>query len=134
MFRRKILPVPLRPHYEVFLAQAERVEKARQALLSCLPVGRVDPAPIPVGLDLLSDELNEVRRKLPAWRVDVIEADWKACVASVDEALAGVPRAREVAETTTELEELLGAVTDVVEPLDAWGQAERAWLRLRVRA
>lgn len=133
MFRRKHMPEPLAGPWEVFRAQAERVEQARQALLGCLPVGRVDPAPVPVGLDLLRDELAEVRGGLGGWRVDEVAEHWRRCAAAVDEALAEIPAAREVARTTTELEELLDAVTDVVEPLDAWGDAERAWLRLRVR-
>lgn len=128
------MPVELRPAWETFIVQAERVEHARQALLRCLPVGRVEPAPVPVGLDLLRDELRAVREEMDAWRVPVAEEDWQACRAAVDEALDGIEHARHVAETTSELEELLGAVADVVEPLDVWGGAERHWLRRRVRA
>lgn len=133
MLRRKIIPVELRPAWEAFQAQAEQVEQARQALLGCLPVGRVEPAPVPVGLDLLRDELVEVRGRLEAWRVSAVEDHWQACRDAVDEALEGVEHAREVATSTGELEELLEAISEVVEPLDAWADAERHWLRLRVR-
>lgn len=103
-------------------------------MLSCLPVGRVDPAPVPVGLDVLHDELLAVQRQLPQWRVEVVEQHWRSCSAAVQEALAAIPDAKDVAATTTELEELLGAVADVVEPLgDAWQAAERHWLTLRER-
>ena len=133
MFRRRKLPADLAPAYEAFSAQAERVEAARRALLSCLPVGRVDPVPVPVGLDLVADELRAVREDLDVWRVPPLEQAWGACLDAVDEALAAVPTAHHVAVTTTELEVLLGAVGDVVEPLDSWGDAERAWHRLRAR-
>ena len=134
MFRRKTMPPQLRPAHAAFEAQAGRVEGARQALLSCLPVGRVDPAPVPVGLDLLRDELTAVRAELGAWRVPEVEREWLACRTAVEEAFAGFDEAHRVATGSTELEQLLEAVGDVVEPLDAWADAERAWLALRVRA
>lgn len=134
MLRRKRMPTEFEPAFQAFRAQAERVEQARSALLSCLPVGRVDPAPVPVGLDLLRDELTAVSGELDAWRHDAITAHWAACSSATREALAALPDAHRVATSSTELEELLGAVGDVVEPLDAWHDAERAWLALRVRA
>lgn len=133
MRRRKTLPEHLVSTWEAFVAQAERVEAARSALLACLPVGRVDPAPIPVGLDLVRDELAAVRDAMGVWHVDEVAQQWAACRESIDEALGAVEPAREVAATTGELEELLEAVGDVVEPLDAWASAEVAWRRLRTR-
>jgi hypothetical protein len=134
VFGRKTLPAHLQAPYAMFLAQAERVEAARKALLGCLPVGRVDPAPVPVGLELLRDELRAVMGELPAWRVGEVEPAWQAVAAAVRESEEAVDEAARVASTTTELEELLGAVGEVVEPLDAWGDAERVWLRLRRRS
>lgn len=133
MRRRKQMPSDLAPAWAAFQAQAERVEQARAALLSCLPVGRVEPAPIAVGLDLLHDELDAVAPDLGAWRVPPVEGHWTACRAALDEAVEAIPEAHEVAATTGELEELLDAVGDVVAPLDAWHDAERHWLRLRIR-
>lgn len=127
------MPPSLRPAWDAFGAQALRVEQARQALLRCLPVGRVEPAPIGLGLDLLRDELHAVAAELEAWRVTEAETDWQACRASIDEALEQIEPARAVALATGELEILLGAVGDVVEPLDAWATAERNWLRRRTR-
>lgn len=131
MLRRKQMPAFLVPAWDEFHAQAARIEQARSALLGCLPVGRVDPAPVSVGLDLLRDELTRVAQDLPAWRREEVAAQWEACRLAVDEALGAVDDAHRVAASTGELEELLGAVSDVVEPLDAWSDAERAWLRLR---
>lgn len=128
------MPAALQQPWEVFRAQAERVEAARHALLGCLPIGRVDPAPVPVGLDTLEAELAGVAGELDAWRVDQVEQAWQRCRAAVEEAAAAVPVARRVVARTGELEELLDAVTTVVEPLDAWHEAEAAWLRLRRRA
>ena len=133
MLRRKEIPTDLRPAFDAFGAQAERVEAARAALLSCLPVGRVEPVPVPVGLDVIVEELHVVRDEMRAWRNDAVEKDWQACRDSIEESLAAVDDARRVAAESAELEELLEAVGEVVEPLDAWHTAERRWLSLRTR-
>ena len=133
MFSRKRLSEDLVGPFAVFCEQAERVENARQALLSCLPVGRVDPVPIPVGLDLVADEVAAVREDMDAWRVPPVEDHWEHCRRAMDEAEKAIPAARDVAASTGELEELLDAVGEVVEPLDAWHDAERHWRSLRRR-
>jgi hypothetical protein len=134
MIRRKTMPASLAPVWGIFSEQAERVQNARGVVLSCLPVGRVDPAPVPVGLEVLRDELLALRPELPRWRVPAVEDHWQACDAAIAEALDAIPHATHVAQTTTELEDLLGAVADVVEPLgDAFQAAERHWLSLRER-
>lgn len=131
--RRKTIPPSLRPAWEAFQAQVDRVAAARRALLSCLPVGRVDPVPVPVGLDLIRDELDAVAAELDSWRRPEVEAEWQQCRAALDEARSAIAPAHEVAASSGELEELLEAVGEVVEPLEAWQAAERAWLALRVR-
>jgi hypothetical protein len=133
MFRRKTMPSHLVRRWEAFQAQASRVEAARRALLGCLPVGRVDPAPVPVGLDLLSDELAAVRAEMDVWKTAEVAQAWEACRDAIDEALGAIPHAHEVAKASGELEELLGAVSDVVEPLEAWAAAEQRWRALRTR-
>ena len=129
------MPTRLQPAWETFAAQAERVQSARRVVLACLPVGRVEPAPVAVGLDVLADELTAVKAELDDWRAEEVEQRWRACAASIDEALGAIPAAKEVAASSTELEELLGAVADVVEPVgDAWEAAERHWRSLRRRS
>lgn len=132
-FRRKQIPEHLRDAHAAFDAQVQRLEDARDALMSCLPVGRVDPVPVPVGLELLADTLAEIEAELPAWRVEALEAEWQACREAVAEARGNMATAHEVARTSTELEELLAAVEDVDEPLGhAFSRAEHAFMRLRV--
>ena len=134
MLRRKTMPPSLQPAWETFSTQAERVQSARRVVLDCLPVGRVEPAPVALGLDVLTDELAAVAPQLPQWRVEEVEKQWRQCAESIDEALAAIPAAKEVAASSSELEELLGAVADVVEPLgDAFQAAERHWRSLRRR-
>ena len=134
MIRRKTMPPALASAWDAFVADADRVQTARGVVLSCLPVGRVEPAPVPVGLDVLAVELAAVRAGMGSWRRAEVEQAWQACQESITQALAAIPAAKHVAETSSELEELLGAVSDVVEPLgDAFQAAERHWRSLRRR-
>lgn len=132
MFRRKQLPPSLQPAYDAFAGQVDRLEAARSALMSCLPVGRVEPAPVEVGLDLLADVVAEIASELEAWRHPEVEDAWQGCAAALAESASHVGTAREVAGSSGELEELLGAVADVDEPLgDAFRRAERRFASLR---
>jgi hypothetical protein len=127
------MPDHLAAPWAAFVAQARRVEDARQALLGCLPVGRVDPVPVPVGLDVLRDELGAIEDQMGAWQVPELEAQWRACRDGIAESLGHIEPTRQTALPTDELEVLLDAVTDVVEPLDVWQDAERHWRALRTR-
>lgn len=133
MVRRKTVPEALRPAWGAFAEQAQRVEQARRAVLRCLPVGRVQPAPVTAGLGVLRAELAVVAAAMPAWRVPEVASQWQACRAAVDQSLRALERAHRAATDAAELEELLSAVADVVHPLDVWGEAERRWRALRVR-
>ncbi len=132
IFRRKSLPEPLQVPYRLFSEQVERMEQARDALMSCLPVGRVDPAPVAVGLDLLSDTLDDIVKEMAGWRLPEIEKEWQGCVEAIEESRAHMPHAHEVASGSGELEELLAAIEDVDEPLGyGFQQAELRWRTLR---
>jgi hypothetical protein len=130
LFQRKPeLPADLHDAWWAFLDCAQAIEAGRRVLLGTLPTGRVEPAPIGVGVDALRRSLEDVRAWMPAWRLPEVEDDWADCVAAVDEAEAHLPEVLQVAAATSELEELLEAVSEVVAPLDAFADAERAWRR-----
>lgn len=130
LFRRKPpLPSDLEPAWRVFLDCAQVVESGRRVLLSTLPTGRVEPAPIGVGLDAIAGAVADARAWMPGWEVEVVAEDWRDCVAALDEAEGSIEGVRHVAAETSELEELLEAVQDVIAPLDAFADAERAWRR-----
>lgn len=127
--RRPVLPEDLREAWAGFLDCAARIEAARRLLLGTLPTGRVEPAPPTVGLAELRRAVAEVRAWMPRWRIDGLDAVWERCLAALDEADSAAQRAAEVAAATTELEELLAAVEEVVDPLDAFADAEAEWRR-----
>lgn len=131
MFARKpLLPEDRQDAWWGFLDCAEVIEGGRRMLLATLPTGRVEPAPVGVGLDALQRAIADARTWMPRWRQSELVEEWADCQVALDEAEAAVPRVREVAATTRELEELLAAVEGVVAPLDAFADAERAFRRV----
>jgi hypothetical protein len=130
VFQRKpALPDELLPAWGAFLDCAEVIEGGRRLLLGTLPTGRVEPAPIGVGLDALDGAIDDARGWMPGWELPEVAGEWGDCHEALDEAQAAIPQVREVAATTGELEELLGSVEDVIAPLDAFADAERAFRR-----
>lgn len=130
MFRRRS-PLPDRLHdaWWSFLDCAQVIEGGRRRLLATLPKGRVEPAPVGIGLDAVAAAIDDARAWMDGWRIEELADRWEDCREAMDEAESAVPHARETAASTGELEDLLGAVEDVVAPLDAFADAERAWRR-----
>jgi hypothetical protein len=130
LFQRKPeLPTELHDAWWAFLDCAEMIEGGRRVLLGVLPTGRVEPAPIAMGTDALRRAISDTRDWMPRWQLDIIQAEWDACQSGLNEAEAGLTAIDEVAASTDELEELLTAVQDVIEPLDTFADAERALRR-----
>lgn len=125
--RRPPLPEDLHDAWWSFVDCAEVVEGGRRQLLATLPVARVEPAPVAVGLDALAGAVADARSWMDGWKLTELAGAWEDCAAALDEADAALSAARRVAAETGELEELLGAVQEVVDPLDAFADAERAW-------
>lgn len=139
--RKPELPADLHDAWWSFLDCAEVIEGGRRVLLGTLPTGRVEPAPIAVGLDSMRQAIRDAREWMPRWRVteaagsadpdaaeDLAHA-WEKANTSLDEAETGCEHVAEVAASTRELEELLTAFQDVIDPLDSFSDAERAWRR-----
>ena len=123
MFRRKPdLPEDRVPAWRSFLDCAEVIEGGRRVLLGTLPTGRVEPAPIAAGVDAQRRAIADAREWMDAWRVAEVEHEWQDCARALDEVL-------EVAASTNELEELLESLQGVIDPLDSFADAERAWRR-----
>lgn len=130
MFRKRP-PLPAAHHdaWWAFVDCAEVVEAGRRQLLATLPAGRVQPAPVGLGLDALGAAIEDARAWMPRWRIAEMADAWDDCAAGLEEAAAAIPEVRRTAASPGELEELLGAMTEVIDPLDAFADAERAWMR-----
>lgn len=132
--RKPPLPEHLHDAWWAFVDCAEVIEGARRILLGTMPTGRVEPAPVAVGIEAVRGALRDARSWMGRWKIDRSEseellADWQDCHDAMDEADSALDQLSEVAASTTELEELLSATEEVVAPLDAFADAERTWRR-----
>ncbi|MFN2556586.1 MAG: hypothetical protein ABR592_06880 [Nitriliruptorales bacterium] len=127
--RRPFLPDALHSAWWTFEECVEIIERGRRHLLATLPAGRVEPAPVEVGLEALSRAIKECRARMDHWHVPDLTHIWSQCLAALDEAAEAIPVAHRVAGSANELEDLLAVVNEVVEPLVMFGEAERVWRR-----
>lgn len=127
--RREPLPEDLLAAWQSFLDCAAVIEGGRRTLLGTMPVGRVEPTPVGLGADAMAAALDDARGWMDGWRIEPLEDDWRDCDEAMREARDNLTTVREVAASTSELEELQEAVADVIAPLDAFADAEQAWRR-----
>jgi hypothetical protein len=127
--RKPELPADLHDAWWAFLDCAEVIEGGRRVLLGTLPTGRVEPAPIGVGTDAVRRAIADARGWMPRWKLDEVADEWADCQRALDDAETGTTGLDEVAASTRELEELLEACQDVIDPLDTFADAERAFRR-----
>ena len=132
MFRRRRLPPELAPAYEAFGVTARHVDLAQRAMLRCVPgSARSMALPLAVGTDTLRLALADARGTMLGWRHPAVEEPWTACARAIDETLSRIDATVAVAAATAELEDALTAVSDLLEPLHAFVDAEAAFAALR---
>ncbi len=127
--RRDPLPDDLLPAWQAFLDCAAVIEGGRRTLLGTMPVGRVEPTPVGLGVDAMGAALEDAEGWMDGWRIDPLLEDWQDCHEAMDEARSNLDAVRAVAAETDELEELQEAVGEVIAPLDAFADAEQTWRR-----
>lgn len=130
MFRRRP-PLPEDRHdaWWSFVDCVDVLEAGKRQLLATLPKGRVEPAPVGVGLDALAAAIGDAREWMDAWHLDELDEPWGRCDRALAEARAAIPEVRRTAAQPGELDDLIAAVMEVVDPLDAFADAESAWRR-----
>lgn len=127
--RRDPLPEELLPAWQAFLDCAAVIEGGRRTLLGTMPVGRVEPTPVGLGVDAMAAALDDAEGWMDGWRIEALADDWADCREAMTEARTNLGAVRAVAAETDELEELQEAVGEVVAPLDAFADAEQTWRR-----
>lgn len=89
--------------------------------------------PLGVGAQTVRISLQEAAALMPGWRHDSLERWWLACGLAIEETLAGLNHAVQVAAATDELEVALTAVQDLLDPLHAFVDAAERFDTLRIR-
>ena len=130
-FRRKRLPSHLEGPYEGFLSALEPIERGKAALTTSVPGTRLPGRPLAETLLEFEEGLRETQGRMPAWRVNEVEGEWRAAEGSVEECLSMCERLRLEAEMPEGFESLIGTIADLMAPLEAFEAAADRFRALR---
>jgi hypothetical protein len=133
MFRRKELPEELRPAEAAFARVLEELEPAKVAITDVLPGTRMPGRPLGDALDEFERRMVAAGALMPAWRHPAVEQEWVACDEGLTESLALTRRLRREAPDVIGFEGMLGLVEELLDPLEAFAEAEDGFRRLRTR-
>jgi hypothetical protein len=129
MLRRKRIPGELTAVYDAFHAVLEELEPAKVALTEVVPGTRSPGRPVPEALAAFSAGLARADERMPAWRIEELAREWTACSEGLRTSSAAAARAATFEPTG--FESLLWLVEELLDPLDPFAEAERAFLDRR---
>jgi len=81
--------------------------------------------PLADALHAFERGIAEAAGLMDAWRTEETEGAWQACRAALDEAARGAERMR-LDAPSLDFESLVLALGDLIAPLEAFGEADRA--------
>jgi hypothetical protein len=116
-----------------FASALASVEDAKAALVSSVRAGRAPGAPLAEALAGFESGLAEADALMPAWRVHEVEASWSPCRDGLTDARRRAEAFRTGGDPPEIYEALIAALEDLMDPLDPFEDAARAWRDLGVR-
>lgn len=132
MLRRKRLPPPLTARFDAFGAVVERIERAKAALTGSVPGTRLPGRPLAETLAEFEEELRDAQAGMDAWRAPEIEPEWERTMEALGDCLAAAEELRLRRDPPEGFEALVGAIGDLLAPLEAFEQAADRFRSLRV--
>jgi hypothetical protein len=131
--RRRRLPLELRPAFDAFVDVVAHVERGKSALTGSMPSTRFAGRPLAESLLEFEEELSAARAGMAAWRRPEVDEAWTAADRGLRTSLGRAERLRTEAPDPGGFEGLIRLIGDLLEPLEGFGDARDAWLRMRVR-
>jgi hypothetical protein len=131
VFRRARLPAHLEEPRRAFEALVPELEAAKAALTEAVPGTRLPGRPLAEALADFEEGLRSVRGRMSAWRAPELEGAWAAASAGLDEALDRAERLRTASADPTGFEGLIGTVSALLEPLEAFASVPERFRELR---
>jgi hypothetical protein len=129
--RRRRLPDHLEVRRRAFDALVPSLEGAKAALTESVPGTRLPGRPLAETLAEFEDDLRRVRDGMDAWRAPELEDAWRHASAGLDGALARAERIRTEAPEPGGFEGLIGLISHLLAPLDAFRAADDRFRELR---
>ncbi len=131
MLRRKRLPEGLADTFEAFRGVVERVERGKSVLTEAVPTSRLPGRALADVLLEFEDELREALRGMPSWRTEEVSEVWDRCVDGLETSLQLAHRLRTEGPTPPGFEALIGAIGDLLDPLEVFRLAADRFRELR---
>jgi hypothetical protein len=131
VLRRRRLPDHLEDRRRAFDALIPPLEAAKAALTESVPGTRLPGRPLAETLAEFEDGLRWVRHGMAAWRAPELDDAWTEASVGLDQALALAERIRTEAPEPGGFEGLIGLISDLLAPLDAFRAAEERFRELR---
>ena len=105
------------------------VEEAKEALVAAAPGRRGGAVPAAEALWSFEARIEEARKRMPGWRTARTEDFWLLCLSALEQS-AGAAEELRLGATPEGYEELYARLADLIEPLEAFGDAARRFREL----
>ncbi len=132
ILRRRRLPEHLEAPFEAFGSAVEALEAGKAALPQAMPTTRLPGRPLAEVLLEFEEGLRAATAGMDGWRVPELEQEWLACDAALRRSLERAERLRVEAPDPGGFEGLVGLLSDLLDPLDAFERAAERFRALRV--
>lgn len=129
--RRRPVPPDAPIVWRAFEAVSERIEAGKAALVAAVPTARVEGRPLAESLSEFEAQLRAARDRMDGWRRVEHQGLWAACRDGLDDSLRLAEGAR-LQAPSLDFEGLVDLIGEMLEPLDAFAEAERR-LNLPIR-
>lgn len=96
------------------------LERAKATMADAVPGSRLPGSPLAEALLGFETGLRDVRERMEGWRATEVEDVWRACSDALDESLARAERVRIRGEPPVGFEALVGLVSELLAPLEAF--------------
>lgn len=131
--RRKELPEYLRGPYRAFHAVLEEIEPAKAGIADVLPSTRLPGRPLNDAVGEYRTRLKRATTAMPGWRCPEMDGEWTACADGLALGIDRATRLLAIDDDPAGFEGLLGAVEQLMDPLDPFAAAEERFRSLRRR-
>jgi acyl-CoA reductase-like NAD-dependent aldehyde dehydrogenase len=109
-----------------FEATLIAVERAKEALVAAVPSPRgKQRRTVAEAVLEFEDEIREAATLMDGWRRPEVEEQWQACVRAIEESARRAERLR-LEAPPLDYEGLVSALDDLIAPLEAFADADRA--------
>lgn len=128
---RRRLPDELEAPFVAFGVVVAALERGKAALLASVPTTRLPGRPLADTLVEFEEALLEASASMGPWRAPALEAVWSRADAGLATSRELARRIRLEAPEPEGFEALVGTIGDLLDPLDAFHEAEERFARLR---